>query len=428
MYLVVSASTHPEPQFMAAALSGAGYDVILATAASFCGDEWPMRLAGRFPTNALAAQVLRRRLPAGLSGQQVLRAGYLHEARHLWQRVGRGRMEQAARHRAARDRVFHRSVVSCVLERRPEVIIAQQNSAEPAFSAAGGSAFKVLGLPIAHHRWLKRELHHERVSNPEWADFIDPADVPEEAQLAVLDREIALADHIIVVSNFVRDTCIEFGVPAEKISVVHLASFPAPSHEAEAPAGLFAGDATLKVLFTGQLVQRKGISYLMEAFDGLAGTGAALTFVGGGSAEIVQRLTERPRVRVMPPMARSQLMAAQRAADVGVLPSLGEGFPLTAVETLAAGTPMIVSEATFARDVISDGVNGYVVPARDASALAEALRALAADPQLVRRMKEQAAHSVEHLTWDAYQVRFLEAFDAMGAASPLAPPTTGDAA
>lgn len=407
MYLVVSASTHPEPQFMAEALSQAGEDVVLATAASFAADEPVMRIAQRLSGHRLAAQVLRRRLPEGLKGQQVFRAGYVHEGRQLWQRVVRGNMQDAARTRVARDRIFHDRVVDFVRERRPGVIIAQQNSAAPAFEAAGSTAYKILGYPIAHHRWLKQALEQECATNPDWADYIDPSDSPSSEDLARLDREVELADHIIVVSNFVRDTCIDFGVPAEKISVVQLAAFPAPAADAQPPAGLFPEGANFRIIFTGQVVQRKGVSYLIEAFAPLAADGACLTFVGSCAGDLASRLTALPGVRVLPPMPRPQLMAAQRAADVGVLPSLGEGFPLTAIETLSAGTPMIVSDATFAHDVIEDGVNGFVIPASDASALNAALRRMMNDPAARERMKEYAASSVESFTWPAYKERFL---------------------
>ena len=77
-----------------------------------------------------------------------------------------------------------------------------------------------------------------------------------------------------------------------------------------------------------------------------------------------------PRVRHVPPQPRSELRRIYLNADVYVLPSLAEGFGLTALEAMACGLPVILSEHTFAHDIVTDGKEGYVVPIRDADAIA----------------------------------------------------------
>jgi N,N'-diacetylbacillosaminyl-diphospho-undecaprenol alpha-1,3-N-acetylgalactosaminyltransferase len=72
------------------------------------------------------------------------------------------------------------------------------------------------------------------------------------------------------------------------------------------------------------------------------------------------------------------------ASDIYCLPSYGEGLPMSVLEALASGLPVVTTDVPGCRDTVRDGLNGFVVPARDVPALAGALRRLAEDPALCR--------------------------------------------
>jgi len=102
------------------------------------------------------------------------------------------------------------------------------------------------------------------------------------------------------------------------------------------------------------------------------------------------------------------LPAIYSQADVFVLPSLVEGFPMTGLEAMASGLPAIVSENTFGGDVIDDGENGYVIPIRDAGAIADRLARLAAQPDLRHRMGVAARRRAEYFTWARFGTQLTE--------------------
>ena len=106
---------------------------------------------------------------------------------------------------------------------------------------------------------------------------------------------------------------------------------------------------------------------------------------------------------------RNDLPKVYAGADVYVLPSLFEGFLVTALEAMACGLPVIVSEHTFAHDVIEDGVNGYVIPIRDKEAIAERLRHLHSNPRLREEMGQAARRTAERFTWRRYGERIASA-------------------
>jgi glycosyltransferase involved in cell wall biosynthesis len=82
------------------------------------------------------------------------------------------------------------------------------------------------------------------------------------------------------------------------------------------------------------------------------------------------------------------------ASSVYVLPSYGEGTPRTVLEAMAMGRPAVTSDAPGCRETVVDGVNGYMVPVRDAGALAQALDRFIQQPELIDRMGRESRRIV----------------------------------
>jgi glycosyltransferase involved in cell wall biosynthesis len=123
----------------------------------------------------------------------------------------------------------------------------------------------------------------------------------------------------------------------------------------------------------------------------VGGTDATLLLVGDGDDR--ERLEERAHDLGL---ARSCLFVGYQEevapwyaiCDAVVLTSASEGTPVTIIEALAAGRPVVATDVGGVRDVVDDGETGFLVPPRNTQALAERLRALAADPALRTAMGE----------------------------------------
>lgn len=254
----------------------------------------------------------------------------------------------------------------------------------------------VLDYPTAHHAYARRLLTEEARLKPEYAGTLQFHALSLSLR-ARLEEELALADRIIVLGSFQHRTFVESGVAPDKLVQiplgVELDQFVPIRTRPERPS--------FRVLFAGQLTQRKGLSYLVEGFRQADIPESELTLlgrrVGTGSP-----WEEDPSVRQVGHVPFPELPGFYHRADAFVLPSLIEGFPQTALQAMASGLPTIVSENTFGEDVITDGVDGYVVPIRDAAAIAERLRTLAADSALRERMGIAARARAEEFSWERY--------------------------
>ena len=104
--------------------------------------------------------------------------------------------------------------------------------------------------------------------------------------------------------------------------------------------------------------------------------------------------------------ARGELHKYYSQASVLVLPSIQEGLALVQAQAMACGVPVIASENTGAADLFTDGVEGFIVPIRDAGAIREKILALYENPAMREQMGEAALARVRKIGgWDDYGVR-----------------------
>jgi glycosyltransferase involved in cell wall biosynthesis len=262
-----------------------------------------------------------------------------------------------------------------------------------------------LACPLAHHRLTIELLRDEARRAPEFATTL-PSPAILERMSATLDAELELAHRVLTLSTFETCSYVERGV--DPVRIVQLP--PGVNGDLFRPRPR-AEDGAFRVLFVGQLTQRKGLSYLLDAFRLAAIPRSELLLVGAPQSRR-RPWTTVEAVRHLPPLPQSELPLVYAAADVYVMPSIVEGSCLTALEAMASGLPVVVSENTGTPDVIEEGREGHVVPIRDPHAIAERLRELHSDPDRRHRMGTAARRRAEGLSWERYGQLVAEALGA----------------
>jgi len=198
--------------------------------------------------------------------------------------------------------------------------------------------------------------------------------------------ECALADQILVNSDWSREALLGEGVPAEKIRVIPLAYEAAAgsrSFQRHYPRVFNAG-RRLRVLFLGQINLRKGVSQLLEAIKLLSGENVEFWFVGPMQVRIPEDLRSHPQVRWLGVARRVDVDSYYKDADVFILPSLSDGFGLTQLEAQSWKLPVIASLRCGA--VVRDGVNGMILEEVSGQAIAAVLLGFLRAPEILRAM------------------------------------------
>jgi phosphatidyl-myo-inositol alpha-mannosyltransferase len=169
----------------------------------------------------------------------------------------------------------------------------------------------------------------------------------------------------------------------------------------------------LRILFVGQAVERKGLPFLLQAFEALRDQiPATLTLVGAGQAEISHMMLDGRGVQALGKVSEQRKLEELARADVVCAPSLsGESFGMVLTEAFAASAPVVASDIPGYRDVVRNGVDGLLVAPGDALALAEALRRLALEAPLRARMSRAARERAERFAWPHVAAEVLDCYE-----------------
>jgi len=225
-------------------------------------------------------------------------------------------------------------------------------------------------------------------------------------------EEYDLADLLLVPSECSARTFEIAGIPREKLfflgAGVDVMQFEPPPDFHRMPAA-FDAARPLRAVFCGALIKRKGAHVLLEAWSRAALPHAEITLVGSIHPEIREALERFGGPGVKAAGFQRDVAPFLREADLHVFPSECEGSAKTVYEACAAGLAQITTAESG--DVVSDGLNGRIIPPNDPAALAAALRQLYDDPATISAMRLAArARAVGEFTWDHFRERLGRAY------------------
>lgn len=236
-------------------------------------------------------------------------------------------------------------------------------------------------------------------------------------QLRRLAAEIPLCDHIMVPSEYVRDSFIRYGVHYEKMSVnpfgadLSVVKNGLTNHSDKRYKDGF------KCVCVAQVIPRKGIHWLIQAW--IAGGFAAnkncsLRIVGRISTEMIYLAQTAPaNVVFIGPANRPTVIKELQEAAVFVLPTMEEGFALSILEAMAAGCAIVTTTASGASVALTDGVNAFITQPADVTSLVTALSNLYASPDLRMKFGRLSTIAVKGgFTWEDYANRALSVYKA----------------
>ena len=267
----------------------------------------------------------------------------------------------------------------------------------------------VHGCRLGQHRVLQWAVsrgrpcvYSEHITMADWDGPFDP-----ESPWIVGST----ADAVACVSRRSRDSlqdCLPWPRP------IHVARHIVRDPRLKDPAAGVPRSAVGKpvaILAVGRLIWYKGFDTLLYAVASLRNEGIELQLKIAGSGEqredlldLRARLNLDHAVTFLGQVEQARVSELWKEADIGVVPSLTEGLPLTVVEAMAQATPVVATRVGGIPEVIEHEINGLLVQPGDAGELAAALRRIIQDPALALRLAEGARRAFETGGWSEESV------------------------
>lgn len=241
-------------------------------------------------------------------------------------------------------------------------------------------------------------------------------DRPSDWMTAREVREYGIADRIRVLSLFARQSFLSEAVPESRVRLLP-SGLPPVRHDpsaAQARSERILSGGPLTVLFCGSLLYRKGLYDLERIAAALAGPRMRFVAVGPPTPESGPFLRRTRATIVHTGALHGQaLEAAYREADVFFFPTIEDGFPQTVAHAVALGVPTLTTSHGNGPDLIEEGLNGWVLPARATADFIETLSRCAEDRPTLARMALYRSLRLTNYDWGVCARRFAD--DCLGA-------------
>jgi glycosyltransferase involved in cell wall biosynthesis len=203
-------------------------------------------------------------------------------------------------------------------------------------------------------------------------------DCPSKWRIAREEREYAMADVVVTLSSFSRDSFLEHGFPPDRVrllvSAVSTRDFRPTSDVAEARRRRIEAGEPIRVLTAGTFSYRKGVHDLAAIVRMLPGAKFVFRFVGAiapDAGALARSLKDR--IDFVSKQSQSQLPAHYAWGDIFLYPTIEDGFPAVLAQAAASGLPILTTPNGAGEDLVSEGLTGWILPIRSPEAFAKVL-------------------------------------------------------
>jgi len=225
-----------------------------------------------------------------------------------------------------------------------------------------------------------------------------------------LITEYKISDYILVPSIYVKNSFLKEKFPEEKIKVINYGI-----DLREIKTNNYNQDK-FKIIYTGAIILRKGLQYLLLALKNLKLKDTELIIIGNVEKKIRKILSNLTKEVQIPikffnrlPKKLYYLMLAN--SSLYIFPSLEDGWAMTVLEAMASGLPIITTKNVGASEIIENGKEGFVVNIRDVNSIRDHILYFYENPSEVKRMGENARKKASQYSWEKFVnnlVKFYE--------------------
>jgi len=306
------------------------------------------------------------------------------------------------------SRCFQRKLAKYIIRNNVEAVISYDTNSEILWNILKVKAPSVIRI-MDHAHPSRNYLFHV------YRNFMEPSGefvktfqacgyLTDKKKADSFGKEIRDSQYHIVASTFSLGGTVFNNIPKENVFKIPYGVNLNVFKPAE------KSDTMLKILFVGEVNQRKGIYEVLKAAKKLQSDDIEFNIVGRGREYYEDLyLPYNNCANFYGHVGFGQLISFYSTSHVFVFPTLGEGFGLVVPEALSAGLPVITTNNCVGSDLIEDGVNGFIIPPCDTEKLVDRILYLKEHRKELKVMSEEAILSVRNLTWENYEQNLIKA-------------------
>ena len=294
---------------------------------------------------------------------------------------------------------FDKKVAEYLLRHRGEIdaVFGYEDTSRITFEVAKGLGIKcIYELPIGYWKAKESILDKQKELYPDWAITMSTTTESIE-KLKRKDSELSLADAVIVPSQFVKETLKYYPREIPKIQILQYGAPVVSSVQHKTNK-----TEKLRLLFCGNLTQRKGLADVFEVYKKLDKKRFALTIIGNGKIDDCISLRENlKQVEHKKSVSHDELLHLMQQADIFLFPSHFEGFALVIFDSMSQGLPVMTTIVTSGP--ITNGYDGWIINPNDIDGMVLLLNYLEHNRDEIQKCSMNAKLTASKYSWDSYQ-------------------------
>ena len=404
---LVITTTYPEPAIVAVAKAAARRGRLVRLYTTLRSAPWMATLARRTPVASvrepLRRELVRRSLP-GVPPDAVVTVAGAGDLVHRGARLMPGSEDMAQRLEHRVKERFDHAAAGLTKSVDSNTVVSLAGSAQETLLAARQTGRRAVLHLVNNHPAYRNRFMRELGHLPPGHHELIP-----ERMAARVDRELEVADLVLVPSRAITRQLVDLGIPPERVVLEPYGVDPGAFYPAQDGPGR-AG--ALRCLFVGNVCHGKGIRFLIEAAQRLRGWPVHFLLVGPLRAPELLRAAP-DNVEWVGGVLHNEVAEWMRRADLFVMPSIEDAYPLVTLEAMACGLPVIVSNQAGTSELITPGVDGLIVRSGATAPLVAAIQRLIEDAALRRKIGEAGRRKIAAgLTWEGYADNVLRRLQA----------------
>lgn len=371
--------------------------------------SWLYRLAGHFLKGDSKERAEKRKIQSVNDNQVVRLNEFLGYLLLLLLRIDKSRYFYTALNGYVRDS-FGRKVARMAIKNKVDAVICYDANSTKCFELLKKTAPSI--VRIIDHAHPPRNYLYEiyqgkmAVAGSFSETYEASGYILRKAIAEYFGHEVKLANYHVVASSFSKKALLFNDVKESQISVV-----PYGASDSFRNLGTQRNfhEKKLRVLFVGEINQRKGIKQILDCARELANKDIEFNLIGMGK-EYKAHLYKpyEPYVNFHGRVSFDDLCKFYDECHIFIFPSMGEGFGLVILEAMSAGLPVIASKNCAGPDIIHDGENGFLIEAGSTEQLSNKIIWYNQNRKELEANSERARKLSERFTWSKYRAEFSD--------------------